>query len=201
MPYFSKKQQYAIVVILCFILAFSGYIIYKNYKLKNEFVVNASNESVSMERIVKNEENKEKPLEIKVYVTGLVKNPGVYTMKEGERIIDAINKAGGPLEEADLTNINLAQKVKDEQMIRVPKKGETNNISPTSAIQKNEKININTATKEELQTLPGIGPVTAERIIEFRESKGSFKKIEDIMNVPRIGPKMFEQIKDKITVD
>jgi len=201
MPYFSKKQQYAIVVILCFILAFSGYIIYKNYKLKNEFVVNASNESVPVERIVEGEENKEKPLEIKVYVTGLVKNPGVYTMKEGERIIDAINKAGGPLEEADLTNINLAQKVKDEQMIRVPKKGETNNISPTSTIQKNEKININTATKEELQTLPGIGPVTAERIIEFRESKGSFKKIEDIMNVPRIGPKMFEQIKDKIIVD
>ncbi|HHY80474.1 MAG TPA: transporter [Thermoanaerobacter sp.] len=201
MPYFSKKQQYAIVVILCFILAFSGYVIYKNYKLKNEFVVNASNESVPVERIVESEENKEKPLEIKVYVTGLVKNPGVYTMKEGERIIDAINKAGGPLEEADLTNINLAQKVKDEQMIIVPKKGETNNISPTSTIQKNEKININTATKEELQTLPGIGPVTAERIIEFRENKGSFKKIEDIMNVPRIGPKMFEQIKDKITVD
>ncbi|EGD52586.1 competence protein ComEA helix-hairpin-helix repeat protein [Thermoanaerobacter ethanolicus JW 200] len=201
MPYFSKKQQYAIVVILCFILAFSGYVIYKNYKLKNEFVVNASNESVPVERIVESEEKKEKPLEIKVYVTGLVKNPGVYTMKEGERIIDAINKAGGPLEEADLTNINLAQKVKDEQMIIVPKKGETNNISPTSTIQKNEKININTATKEELQTLPGIGPVTAERIIEFRENKGSFKKIEDIMNVPRIGPKMFEQIKDKITVD
>ncbi|EIW01469.1 helix-hairpin-helix domain-containing protein [Thermoanaerobacter siderophilus] len=201
MPYFSKKQQYAIVAILCFILAFSGYVIYKNYKLKNEFVVNASNESVPVERIVESEENKEKPLEIKVYVTGLVKNPGVYTMKEGERIIDAINKAGGPLEEADLTNINLAQKVKDEQMIIVPKKGETNNISPTSTIQKNEKININTATKEELQTLPGIGPVTAERIIEFRENKGSFKKIEDIMNVPRIGPKMFEQIKDKITVD
>lgn len=201
MTYFSKRQQYAIVVILCFILAFSGYVIYKNYKLKNEFVVNASNESVPVERIVESEENKEKPLEIKVYVTGLVKNPGVYTMKEGERIIDAINKAGGPLEEADLTNINLAQKVKDEQMIRVPKKGETNNISPNSTIQKNEKININTATKEELQTLPGIGPVTAERIIEFRENKGSFKKIEDIMNVPRIGPKMFEQIKDKITVD
>ncbi|UZQ83873.1 helix-hairpin-helix domain-containing protein [Thermoanaerobacter sp. RKWS2] len=201
MPYFSKKQQYAIVAILCFILAFSGYVIYKNYKLKNEFVVNASNESVPVERIVESEENKEKPLEIKVYVTGLVKNPGVYTMKEGERIIDAINKAGGPLQEADLTNINLAQKVKDEQMIRVPKKGETNNISPTSTRQKSEKININTATKEELQTLPGIGPVTAERIIEFRESKGSFKKIEDIMNVPRIGPKMFEQIKDKIIVD
>ncbi|AIS52119.1 ComE operon protein 1 [Thermoanaerobacter kivui] len=201
MPYFSKKQQYAIVVLLCLILAFSGYVIYKNYKLKNEFVVNASNDSMPVERPVDSEENKEKSLEIKVYVTGLVKNPGVYTMEEGERVIDAINKAGGPLEEADLTNINLAQKVKDEQMIIVPKKGETNNISPTSTIQKNEKININTATKEELQTLPGIGPVTAERIIEFRENKGSFKKIEDIMNVPRIGPKLFEQIKDKITVD
>lgn len=201
MPYFSKKQQYAIIIILCLILTVSGYIIYKNYKLKNEFILNTNNENLPVDKNIVNQENELKPLEIKVYVTGLVKNPGVYSMKEGERVIDAINKAGGTLEEADLTNINLAQKVKDEQMIRIPKKGETNNSSSTGTIDKNEKININTATKEELQSLPGIGPVTAERIIEFRETKGFFKKIEDIMNVPRIGPKMFEQIKEKITVD
>ncbi|MBT1280420.1 helix-hairpin-helix domain-containing protein [Thermoanaerobacter sp. CM-CNRG TB177] len=201
MPCFSKKQQYAIIVILCLILSVSGYVIYQNFKLKNEFVINESNESIAIETIAEKEENKEEPLEIKVYVTGLVKNPGVYTMKEGERVMDAINKAGGPLEEADLSNINLAQRVKDEQMIIVPKKGEIYNTSSAKTLQKSEKININTATKEELETLPGIGPVTAERIIEFRENKGFFKKIEDIMNVPRIGPKMFEQIKDKITVD
>ncbi|HHW56891.1 MAG TPA: transporter [Clostridia bacterium] len=201
MPYFSKKQQYAIIAILSFILFFSGYVIYKNYKLKSDFIINANTHNILQEIENKTTEEKKEPLEIKVYVTGLVKNPGVYLMKEGERIIDAINKAGGPLEEADLSNINLAQKVKDEQMIKVPKKEEEAIISFSGMSAKDKKININTATKEELQTLPGIGPVTAERIIEFRETKGPFKKIEDIMNVPRIGPKMFEQIKDKIVVD
>ncbi|ABY93376.1 helix-hairpin-helix domain-containing protein [Thermoanaerobacter brockii subsp. lactiethylicus] len=201
MTYFSKRQQYAIVVLLSFILLFSGYVIYKNYKLKNDFVISTNADDISEEVNNSIEENKKEPSEIKVYVTGLVKNPGVYLMEEGERVIDAINKAGGPLEEADLTNINLAQKVKDEQMIKVPKKGEEAMVSFSDTTAKDKKININTATREELQTLPGIGPVTAERIIEFRESKGPFKKIEDIVNVSRIGPKMFEQIKDKITVD
>jgi competence protein ComEA len=171
-------------------------VIYKNYELKSDFVIDTSQEDMQTEQL-----KEQKPVEIKVYVTGEVKNPGVYVMKEGERVIDAIEKAGGVLEEADLSNINLAQKVKDEQMIRVPKKGEKADTSSVSGIDGVKKVNINTATKEELQTLPGIGPVTAERIIEFRETKGLFKKIEDIMNVPRIGPKMFEQIKDRITVD
>ncbi|AAM24182.1 MAG: DNA uptake protein [Caldanaerobacter subterraneus] len=196
MVQFTKRQQYAIIAILSIILLFSGYVIYKNYKLKADFVINTSQDNMQAEQL-----QEQKPVEIKVYVTGEVKNPGVYIMKEGERVIDAIEKAGGVLEEADLSNINLAQKVKDEQMIKVPKKGEKVDTSFASGIDGAKKVNINTATKEELQTLPGIGPVTAERIIEFRETKGPFKKIEDIMNVPRIGPKMFEQIKDKITVD
>lgn len=158
-------------------------------------VLNAGNTN----EIVSNE----KPKEIKVYVTGLVKSPGVYTMKDGDRIDDAIKLAGGALEGADLSNINLAEKVKDEQMIKIPKVGEDN--SSTGGIgdvkKADGKININKATKEELDTLPGIGEVTAQRIIDFREQHGNFQKIEDIMNVSRIGPKLFEQIKDKITVD
>ncbi|MGB9809592.1 MAG: helix-hairpin-helix domain-containing protein [Caldanaerobacter sp.] len=171
---------------------------YRNSQLKADFIVDTSQSELTAEKASEHE-----PIEIKVYVTGEVKNPGVYIMKEGERVIDAIEKAGGVLEEADLSNINLAQKVKDEQMIKVFKKGEKIENSPlyVNSYSNSKKVNINTATKEELQTLPGIGPVTADRIIEFREAKGPFKKIEDIMNVPRIGPKMFEQIKDKITVD
>jgi len=129
-------------------------------------------------------------------------------MKEGDRIDDAIKLAGGVIEGADLSNINLAEKVKDEQMIKVTKIGEnpgnqssnTGNSSVNIA-GNNGKININTASKEQLDSLPGIGAVTAQKIIDFREQHGKFQKIDDIMNVPRIGQKLFEQIKDKITVD
>jgi len=107
------------------------------------------------------------------------------------------------LDDADLSDINLAEKLKDEQMIKVPKIGENDvsNDKFSSSNAPNGNININTATKEELDTLPGIGEVTAQRIIDFREQHGNFQRIEDIMNVSMIGPKLFEQIKDKITVN
>jgi competence protein ComEA len=201
----TKNQQYGIIILLAVVLFTTGYFIFEKNKnndsnidmsLKStDSVLNAGNTN----EIVSNE----KPKEIKVYVTGLVKSPGVYTMKDGDRIDDAIKLAGGALEGADLSNINLAEKVKDEQMIKIPKVGEDN--SSTGEIgdvkKADGKININKATKEELDTLPGIGEVTAQRIIDFREQHGNFQKIEDIMNVSRIGPKLFEQIKDKITVD
>ncbi len=201
----TKNQQYGIIILLVVVLFTTGYFIFEKNKnndsnidmsLKStDSVLNAGNTN----EIVSNE----KPKEIKVYVTGLVKSPGVYTMKDGDRIDDAIKLAGGALEGADLSNINLAEKVKDEQMIKIPKVGEDN--SSTGEIgdvkKADGKININKATKEELDTLPGIGEVTAQRIIDFREQHGNFQKIEDIMNVSRIGPKLFEQIKDKITVD
>ncbi|MBE0069567.1 helix-hairpin-helix domain-containing protein [Thermoanaerobacterium thermosaccharolyticum] len=201
----TKNQQYGIIILLAVVLFTTGYFIFEKNKnndsnidmsLKStDSVLNAGNTN----EIVSNE----KPKEIKVYVTGLVKSPGVYTMKDGDRIDDAIKLAGGALEGADLSNINLAEKVKDEQMIKISKVGEDN--SSTGGIgdvkKADGKININKATKEELDTLPGIGEITAQRIIDFREQHGNFQKIEDIMNVSRIGPKLFEQIKDKITVD
>ncbi|MDI3311876.1 MAG: ComEA family DNA-binding protein [Thermoanaerobacterium sp.] len=201
----TKNQQYGIIVLLIIASLLTGYFIFERSKAqKNDDFVsiksgdNTVNTSDTGE-ITKNE----KPKEIKVYVTGLVKSPGVYTMREGDRVDDAIKLAGGPLDGADLSNINLAEKVKDEQMIKVPKVGENDasNDKASSSNVTNGKININTATKEELDTLPGIGEVTAQRIIDFREQHGNFQKIEDIMNVSRIGPKLFEQIKDKITVD
>ncbi|KAA5806738.1 helix-hairpin-helix domain-containing protein [Thermoanaerobacterium thermosaccharolyticum] len=201
----TKNQQYGIIILLVVVLFTTGYFIFEKNKnndsnidmsLKStDSVLNADNTN----EMVSNE----KPKEIKVYVTGLVKSPGVYTMKDGDRVDDAIKLAGGALEGADLSNINLAEKVKDEQMIKVPKIGENNNSTGgIGDVEKADgKININKATKEELDTLPGIGEVTAQRIIDFREQHGNFQKIEDIMNVSRIGPKLFEQIKDKITVD
>lgn len=203
---FSKKQQYAIIILLCIGLFFSGYIIYQRYNSTNDIVIQTKNtQSTQLEKPQASTDKKVNSEEIKVYVTGLVKFPGVYSMNEGDRIIDALNKAGGPLEGADLTNINLAEKVKDEQMIKIVKKGDESTTSgdngQTLQASQSGKININTATKEQLDTLPGIGEVTAQRIIDYREQHGKFQKIEDIMNVSRIGPKLFEQIKDKITVN
>jgi len=147
---------------------------------------------------------------IVVHVAGAVKNPGVYTLEEGQRVKDAIEVAGGPLPEADLLRLNLAQKLQDEDKLYVPKIGETpeqpeqENISygaTVGIVTKNDgKININTADETELIKLPGIGPATAQKIIDYRKTNGSFKSIEEIKNVSGIGDKKFEQIKDKIKV-
>ncbi|SNX55171.1 helix-hairpin-helix domain-containing protein [Thermoanaerobacterium sp. RBIITD] len=211
---FNKRQQYALIILLVIVLFVSGYFIYVKSKNAQDtgIKVDIKNES-SVLKDSKDEETKKSQLkrDLKVYITGLVKSPGVYTMRDGDRIDDAIKLAGGALDGADLTNINLAEKVKDEQMIKIPKLGENNGPSNNDGGNNGQnsfesksndgKININTASKAELDTLPGIGEVTAQRIIDFREQHGKFQKIEDIMNVSRIGPKLFEQIKDKITVD
>lgn len=201
----TKNQQYGIIVLLIIASLLTGYFIFEKSKAqKNDDIVNIKSDKnlINNSNTGETIEN-EKSKEIKVYVTGLVKSPGVYTMREGDRIDDAIKMAGGALDGADLSDINLAEKLKDEQMIKVPKIGENyaSNDKSSSSNATNGKININTATKEELDTLPGIGEVTAQRIIDFREQHGNFQRIEDIMNVSRIGPKLFEQIKDKITVD
>ncbi len=201
----TKSQQYGIIVLLIIASLLTGYFIFEKSKpQKNDDIVSIKSDEnfINNSNTGKTAEN-EKSKEIKVYVTGLVKSPGVYTMREGDRVDDAIKLAGGALDGADLSNVNLAEKVKDEQMIKVPKIGENDvsNDKSSGSNAANGKININTATKEELDTLPGIGEVTAQRIIDFREQHGNFQKIEDIMNVSRIGPKLFEQIKDKITVN
>ncbi|MDE4541548.1 ComEA family DNA-binding protein [Thermoanaerobacterium sp. R66] len=201
----TKSQQYGIIVLLIIASLLTGYFIFEKSKAqKNDDIVNIKSDKnlINNSNTGETIEN-EKSKEIKVYVTGLVKSPGVYTMREGDRIDDAIKMAGGALDGADLSDINLAEKLKDEQMIKVPKIGENyaSNDKSSSSNATNGKININTATKEDLDTLPGIGEVTAQRIIDFREQHGNFQRIEDIMNVSRIGPKLFEQIKDKITVD
>jgi competence protein ComEA len=154
----------------------------------------------------------EAPKKIKVYIAGAVKNSGVYELNDGSRIDDVIKLAGGVEIEADLLRINLAAYVKDGQQIIVPKQGEDvdkilqeieNNIEITEegiAGEKNALVNINTAGEKELMTLPGVGEVTANNIIQYREAHGAFKTTTDIQNVSRIGKKTFEKLKDLITV-
>lgn len=127
---------------------------------------------------------------IKVHVSGEVKNAGVYECLADERVEDAIQKAGGATIKANLDQINLAAFLEDGKQIHVPKQRDEN--------ETNSYININYATKEELQTLPGIGETLAKSIIDFRDKHGFFQEPEDIMNVSGIKEKTFENIKDLI---
>lgn len=153
---------------------------------------------------------------IVIYITGAEKNEGIYDMKKNSRIADSIEKAGGLTEEANIENINLAYILEDGMKIHIPKKNENineiedhtnaylskeNTISESSKnINNDEKININTATQTELETLPGIGPSTALRIIEYRKENGKFNSIEDIKKISGIGDRKFSQIKDLIKI-
>ncbi|MCM3596304.1 helix-hairpin-helix domain-containing protein [Metabacillus idriensis] len=139
-----------------------------------------------------------------VDVKGEVQKPGVYEMKTGERLHHVIEKAGGLTNAADAIQINLAALLEDGMVVYIPKQGETAEDlvqQPAAAADAGEqKVNLNKATAEDLQTLTGIGPAKAEAILSYREEAGGFKTIEDLMNVSGIGEKSFEKLKDSISV-
>ncbi|KIL53408.1 hypothetical protein KP77_03840 [Jeotgalibacillus alimentarius] len=133
---------------------------------------------------------------IYVDIKGAIKQSGVYEMNIGDRVIDLIDEAGGELPSADMTAVNMAQKLFDEMVIIVPEK--LSEEAVTQTVQ-SDKININAAKAAELETIPGIGPSKAAAIIQYREENGFFKTIEDIMNISGIGEKTFEQLKEFIS--
>lgn len=149
--------------------------------------------------------------DIVIHITGEVNKPGIVVLKENSRIADAINSAGGTTKEADLNQINLAYILEDGQKIYVPNKnekieedeyitGNSGNTEKSNNSKEGEKVNINEAMQTELEGLPGIGPSLASRIIEYRETNGKFKKIEDLQNVKGIGDAKFNDIKDKVSI-
>jgi competence protein ComEA len=150
------------------------------------------------------------PTPIQVHVTGAVNQPGVYTLPANNRVHDAIQAAGGFTDEANDQAINLAAPLQDGLQIWVPSRQPNQESGPGSETGENSDdqrsttsgslININTATQEELETLPQIGSITAEKIINYRQTEGYFISIEDIQKVPGIGPATYEKIKDLITV-
>nr|WP_314376245.1 helix-hairpin-helix domain-containing protein [uncultured Granulicatella sp.] len=142
-----------------------------------------------------------------VDVKGEVHHPGVYQMKAENRVKDLIEAAGGFTPLADDQKLNLAQLLEDQMVIVVPKKGEEVNseLAQASTSQKKEvgkegKVNINTATVEELKTLKGIGEKKAEAIIEYRKKNGSFKNKEELMKVRGIGKKLYESFQERVIV-
>jgi competence protein ComEA len=143
------------------------------------------------------------PAPVRVYVSGAVNTPGVYTLSPHSLVDDALKAAGGASAEADLDRINLALEVHDQQQIHVPRQGDSSQAvaANVTAAQEPDHVNINTATLAELDKLPKIGPSTAQHIIDYRTKNGPFKKIEDLKNVSGIGDVTFEALKDLITVE
>jgi competence protein ComEA len=143
------------------------------------------------------------PRPLRVYVSGAVNNPDVYAIPPDSIVKDAILAAGGATEQADLDRINLAAPVADGQHIYMPHLGEENLPvePPSSQPAAGAKININTADSSALETLPGIGPSIAQRIIDYRQENGPFAKIDDIVNVSGIGTATFDKIRELITTD
>lgn len=136
-------------------------------------------------------------LELKVHVSGAVAAPGVYTLSPGDRVEDALAYAGGALPEADVEGLNLAQRVRDQDRIYVPRRGEDLPIVTSNA---DSRVDINTATLEELDTLPQIGPSLAQAIVAYRESNGPFETVEELLLVKGIGPATLEKLRDLVTV-
>ena len=182
-------------------------------------------EIVVEEKLEKKVKIEEKEETILVDIKGEVANPGIYSMKESERVIDVIEKAGGLTENADTSAINLSKKLVDEMVIIIYSREQIANFIETKKQEEliqnkchtpndsglvndacisndvitSGQVNINTATKEVLMTLPGIGEAKANDIITYRETNGPFNTIEEIMNVTGIGESIYAQIKENIT--
>lgn len=144
-------------------------------------------------------DTKEQKRTIIIDVKGAVNKEGVYEMKEGDRVKDAVQKAGGFLSEVDMKKVNLAQIVQDQMLLYIPSKNESEQGMFTSS-KEDDKIRINTAAKEQLEKITGIGSRKAESILKYREEHGPFQKIEDLLEIDGIGAKSLEKIKDQIII-
>lgn len=208
----NKKK--IIVFILILLICPIGLIIKDKLESKEDIYVLTEKEKSldeSMEeQEIKKEENNITNKEITVYVSGAVNKPGIVTLNEGDRLATAVEKVGGTTQKADLNGINMAIKLKDEMHYIIPRIGDEVKDSASEVISdgnfnqdepsKTSQININTATIEELDKLPGVGEATANKIVNHRSESGEFKSIEEIKNVNGIGDKKFEEMKNLICV-
>ena len=219
-----RYRKQIIIGIFILILLVEGttlsiFILQSNKKDKSNIIVSTSTNSLKKKPKKENIEN------YKVDIKGEILTPGIYTLKSNSRVIDVIEMSGGLTDNADTSVINLSKKITDEMVIIIYSKSEVKDFEKTKekekvvqekCIKKDEnslkndacitdsvktsgKVSINSATKEELMTLTGIGEAKAEDIIKYREENGPFKTIEDIKNVSGIGDSLFAKIKENIT--
>jgi competence protein ComEA len=133
-----------------------------------------------------------------VHVVGAVRRAGLLRLREGARVADALARAGGPTRRADLSAVNLAAPLADGQQVVVPRRG-LGGASVAGAPASGSKVSLGIATVEQLDELPGIGPVTAQKIVDWRASHGPFRSVEDLDAIPGIGPARVEQLRDLVT--
>lgn len=205
----DNKQKKIVIIVGIIIIIGILYFIYNGIDKKSTDQID--NNMLSIENNTKeNEGSKELVI---VHITGAVKTPGIVKLPEGARIEDAIDKAGGLTEDADISDVNLAYVLEDGIKIKIPTISEEKNeeiiinSSGEGIVEKeisnnseNKIININKANETDLQALPGIGASLAGRIVEYRNSNGKFNEIEDIKNVSGIGDSKYENIKNLICV-
>ena len=203
-------KKYGKIVAAAVFLTVAG--LYYGFVVRKEDLVRLGNDghpiqSVWVESEVLSEvqntpvtESSTEPIKIYVHICGEVNNPGVYELAEGSRIFEAVEAAGGFTEEAAQASLNLAQVISDEEQIVILTQEEAEEKARLEREQAAGIVNLNTATKEQLMTLPGIGESRAEDILRYRQESGGFQAIEEIMNVPGIKESAYLKIKDSITV-
>lgn len=211
---FSKKQKIILGIIIAIIVGFVCYYVYA----REEVDISSSDLENNLENNIEKQEFSDDT--ILVHISGAVNKEGMVELKINSRISDAIDKAEGVREDASIEDINLAYKLEDGMKIYIPtkqekeenKKEEKTYITTESGIEtiqeknteevktKNSKVNINTATQTQLETLPGIGPSTAIKILEYRKEKGKFKKIDELKEVSGIGEAKFNKVKELISI-
>jgi competence protein ComEA len=142
------------------------------------------------------------PTVVVVDVVGAVRRPGLYRLAQGARIADAVSRAGGVTRKADLALINLAAPLADGEQVVVPRRGTGAFASPSGAgspgAASSGPVHLSTATEEQLDALPGIGPVTAQKILDYRQQHGAFTSVDELDAVPGIGPARLDQLKDLV---
>lgn len=196
------------VLLIVAVLAFCGGNAYQDWRAQGEglTLVKESEDTAAADTSANEENATATSGEVVVHVTGAVSTPGVYTLPSDARVDDAV-RAAGATAEADLSQLNLAQKLADGQKITVPaigsastSAGEGTTTTPADASSDGALVNINTASLEELETLPSIGEVRAQAIITYRETNGGFRTIEELQEVSGIGEKIFADVAPYITV-
>jgi len=201
--FFRQNVKSIILAFVCSLVMIIGGLFYYNQSKTEDYSGISFSNTNGNEALNKDEKAEDKHDEkIFVDVKGAVKHPGVFETTKDKRVKDLIEEAGGFLDDADTSTLNLSQKVKDQMVIYVLKHGEKpKQISDGGSSSSNtDVININTANKEQLMKISGVGKTKAEAIISYREKNGDFKKKEDITKVHGIGKATFEKIKDKIEV-
>lgn len=217
----TKKQIIILSILAIFLISFIIYYIYQRNTASDVDLVGNILENETEETVSEDTETQEEEVStILIHVTGCVTSPGLVTLEEGSRIADAIQKSGGATENADLSQVNLAYTLEDGQKIYIPSYEDTKqkeqplevlsedagdnviveDMESTSSTSKTGKVNINTASQTELETIPGVGPSTALKIITYRKENGPFSSIEDIQNVKGIGEAKYAEMKDSICI-